>query len=257
MTCKKICFPQEYYDHVLEELGKTENGAEIIDNNADVMESKKKFFQPISRCKEIEKKILKIEKICEEFNFEIKRYDNIKSFYADSQEDKDFYRNYSSSYFDIIENQIYEDEKKLDEFIQAKNRLIQEIIEKHDKFFAVKTLFKSLDVLNGKSNRQSDVAVNKVFSNDYSIEDECYLSAQLLEEGHYEDNQLYICGVVRAEEKMKYQRMVFRANFNRCNFNFMEIPDVRKEYVIDMEIDKVLVFFFFFLILFGVKVVFI
>lgn len=239
MICKKICFPQEYYDHVLEELGKVENGAEIIDNNPDVMESRKEFFQPISRCKEIEKKILKVEKICEEFNFEIKRYDNIKSFYADSQEDKEFYRKHSSPYFDIVENQIYEDEKKLDEFIQAKNHLIQEITEKHEKFYAFKNLVNSLDVLSGKGRgngaASAAAANNKVFASDYSVEEESYLSTRLLEEGHYEDNQLYICGVLRAEEKMKFQRMIFRASFDRCNFKFMDVPDVRHRYIMDME----------------------
>lgn len=241
MTCKKICFPQEYYDHVLEELGKVENGAEMIDNNPDVMESRKEFFQPINRCKEIEKKISRIEKICEEFNFEIKKYDNIKSFYADCQEDKEFYRKHSSPYFDIIENQIYEDEKKLDEFIQAKNHLIQEITEKHERFYAFKNLVNSLDVLSGK-NRSIGGAGAKVFASDYSVEEESYLSAQLLEEGHYEDSQLYICGVLRAEEKMKYQRMIFRASFDRCNFKFMDIPDVRHKYIMDMEANKVIIF---------------
>jgi len=239
MTCKKICFPQENYDHVLEELGKVQNGIEIIDNNPDVMESRKEFFQPINRCKEIEKKILKIEKICEEFDFEIKRYDNIKNFHADSIEDQESYKRHSSPYFDIIENQIYEDEKKLDEFIEVKNHLIQEITEKHERFYAFKNLVNSLDVLSGK-NRKISGAGSKVFASDYSIEEESYISAPLLEEGHYEDNQLYICGVIRAEEKMKYQRMIFRASFDRCNFNFIDIPEVKNKYILDMEVNKVI-----------------
>jgi len=238
MACKRICFQQEHYDQFLEELGKVQNGAEMIDINQHIMESKKEFFLPITRCKEIEKKIIKIEKICEEFNFEIKRYDNIKSFYADCEEDKEYYRKHSSPYFDIIENQIYEDEKKLDEFIHAKNHLIHEITENHEKFYAFKNLVCSLDVLSGKNRRVSG-ARSKVFASDYSIEEESYLSAQFLEEGHYEDNQLYICGVVRAEEKMKFQRMIFRASFDRCNFKFMDIPDVRQKYIVDMEANKV------------------
>lgn len=238
MTCKRICFQQEHYDQVLEELGKVENGAEIIDTNQEVMESKKEFFLPINRCKEIEKKILKVENICEEFNFEIKKYDNIKSFYADCDEDREYYKKHSSPYFDIVENQIYEDEKRLDEFIQAKNHLIQEITEKHEKFYAFKNLINSLDVLSGKG-RVGSGAQNKVYASDYSIEEESYLTAQLLEEGHYEDNQLYICGVLRAEEKMKFQRMIFRASFDRCNFKFMDIPDIRHKYIVDMEANKV------------------
>jgi len=238
MTCKKICFPQEYYDYVLEEMGKVENGVEIIDNNQDIIESKKEFFQPINRCKEIEKKILKIEKICQEFNFEIKKYDSIKSFYTDCEEDIEYYKKHSSSYFDIIENQIYEDENKLMEFIQAKNHLIEEITEKHEQFYAFKNLGNSLDVLSRK--RGISKSKNKIYFSDYSINEENNLCARLVEEeGHYEDNQLYICGVIRAEEKMKFQRMIFRASFDRCNFKFMDIPDVKQKYIVDLETNRV------------------
>ncbi len=236
MICKKICFPQENYDHVLEEMGKIENGVEIIDINQEIMESKKEFFQPINRCKEIEKKISKIERICQEFNFEIKKYVDIKKFYNDCKEDVDYYKKHSSPYFDIVENHIYEDEKKLDEFIFAKDHLIDEITENHERFYAFKNLLNSIQILGGAKILKIN---NKAYHSDYSINEENILNAQFLEEGHYEDNQLYLCGVVKSEEKMKFQRMIFRASFDRCNFSFMDIPDVRQKYIVDMEANKV------------------
>lgn len=240
MACKRICFPQEYSDQVLEELGRIENGAEIIDINQDVMESRRENYIPINRCKEIEKKICKIEKICEEFDFEIKKYGDIKKFYKDCQTDIDSYRNFQSSYFDNIENQIYEDEKQLDELILYKNQLISDIQENHEKFYSLKNLLKSLDVIEGKGPK-----VNlKEYRSDYSISDDNNLNSYLLEEGHYEDNSLYICGIVRAEEKMKFQRMVFRASFDRCNFKFMDIPNIKQKYIVDLEVNKVIIIYF-------------
>lgn len=240
MICKRICFAHEYSDHILEELGRVENGSEIIDVNENVMESRKENYIPINRCKEIEKRISKIERICEEFDFEIKKYDSIKNFYKDCQADIESYKGNSYSYFDNIENQIYEDEKKLTESIQYKNQLIWDIKENHEKFYSYKNLLNSLDVLVKKTSKLE----NRQFRSDYSINDENMLSVALLEEGHYEDNSLYICGVVKAEDKMKFQRMVFRASFNRCNFNFMDIPPIKNKYIVDMEVNKVIKYFF-------------
>jgi len=239
MICKKFCFPQEYCEQVLEEIGKIENGVEIIDNNKEVMESKKECFLSIIRCKELEKKISKIEKICGEFNFEIKKYDNINNFYNDCDQDIKNYKNFTSSYIDIIENQIFEDESKLDDFIQAKNHLIQEITDNHEKFYSFKNLLNSLSILQNKGKKTS-YGKNKVYSSEYSLDEDNKLNMNFIEEGHYEDNQLYICGVVKAEERMKFQRMIFRASFDRCNFNFIDIPEVGHKYILDLELNKVI-----------------
>ena len=239
MVLKRIRFPKENFNQMFEELGKLENGSEFIDMNSEIIESKKEFFEPILRCKEIEKKFLKIEKICDEFNFELKKYDDLKSFYEDLNKDEKYHKGNSNDYIDIIEHKIYEDEKKLDDFIYSKNHSINEIIDLHDKFHAFKNIANSLDIL-----KQLQPVDKNLFKSDYSINDEERdLCVSLLEEGHYENNLLYICGVLRSEDKMKFQRMIFRQTFNRCNIKFMDIPEIKTKYIVDMETNKVKFFY--------------
>ena len=83
-----------------------------------------------------------------------------------------------------------------------------------------------------------NVAARSVNS-DYSIYEENNLNDRLMEGEVYEDNGLYICGVIRSEDRLKFQRVIFRSVFSRCNFNFMDIPEINKKFVNDIESNKV------------------
>jgi len=239
MICQKICFPQEYNEQVLEELGKIENGLEIIDNNKIMLESKREFYEPINRCLKIEKKISKIEKIFEDFSFKIKNYETLAEFYRDYEGYKNSLKLNTNSFFDFVENQINEDEYKLDDLIIYKNELIEKIINKHEKFHTIKLLFNTIENIIGKKNNFGKSPAANNLNSDYSIFEENDLNQRLLEGGMYQDNGFYICGVIRSEEKLKFQRVIFRSVFSRCNFNFMDIPEINKKFISDIESSKV------------------
>jgi hypothetical protein len=238
MECKKICFPQEYSEKVLEELGQIENGLEIIDNNQNILSTKREFFESINRCNKIEKKISKIEKIYQDFSFKIKNYDNITEFYKDYEEYKNSFKLNTNSFFDFVENQINEDEFKLGDLISYKNELIDKIINKHEKFHTIKLLFNTIDDIMGKKANVRKTATN-IYKSEYSIYEENELSQRLLEGGMYQDNGFYMCGVIRSEDKLKFQRVIFRSVFSRCNFNFIDIPEINKKFINDIEISNV------------------
>lgn len=233
MICKKICFPQEFNDQVFDEIGKIENGLEIIDHNVNTLESKREFYNAVNRCKQIEKKIAKIEKIFGDFSFKIKNYEKITEFYQDYEDHKNFLNLNNNTFFDYAENQIKEDENKLEDLISYKNDLINEIIIKHEKFHTFKLLFNTIENIGKKSVSQNHASGSNM--NDYSIFEENNLNQRLLEGALYEDSGFYLCGVIKSEDKLRFQRVVFRGVFSRCNFNFFDIPDINKQFINDIE----------------------
>jgi hypothetical protein len=90
----------------------------------------------------------------------------------------------------------------------------------------------------GKKANVRKTATN-IYKSEYSIYEENELSQRLLEGGMYQDNGFYMCGVIRSEDKLKFQRVIFRSVFSRCNFNFIDIPEINKKFINDIEISNV------------------
>ena len=114
MLHKKIRIPKDSEVEVMEELGKMEESIQFVDLNQNDYEQRKIYSNMIIRCEEAIKKIQYFENICTTYGETIIRYTTYQTFKIDLENDMESIdKRYGSTYFDLIENEIGEDEKKL------------------------------------------------------------------------------------------------------------------------------------------------
>jgi hypothetical protein len=113
MIHKKIRIPKESANEILMALGKLKNSIEFEDLTKNDLEAKKNFGEIIKRCDEMKKKIGDYIHICTEFNIPFKNFSSFSEFNeALSQDMKERDKKFGSTYFDLVESEILENEKK-------------------------------------------------------------------------------------------------------------------------------------------------
>lgn len=197
MLHKKLRLPKHNVTNLLQSIGRNEDIFEIIDLNKDKPEGKKQFSQLISRCDNIDKKITKILKICEEFelnNNNFSDYDQFK-FYSENFEKEAIKKDKIP--FDCIDYELTKMEKNIEELYTNLNILEEELeslYEKKEVWTIMKTLLldKSENILN-----------------------------QFNQDDRFEDNEQnsgfkIISGIVSSENLIKMKRMIFRVSKGRA-----------------------------------------
>ena len=124
MCHKKIRIPKDSAMEVMEVLGNIDDAIQFDDLNKNDYSQRKNFMTLITRCEEADKRIMKFMKICETYSQPVNKYNSYQTFRIDLENDKDNIdkeKRYTSTYFDLIENQIIEDEKRLNELIESYN----------------------------------------------------------------------------------------------------------------------------------------
>jgi hypothetical protein len=108
-------------------LGSLENYISFENLNKDLIESQKPYYSMIQRCEELEKILDNFNTIiCEEFNINYEKYKNYEYFKMHLDEDiilKE--KKFNENYFDLIENEIREDHRKLKEQIKLNKSLTE------------------------------------------------------------------------------------------------------------------------------------
>lgn len=208
MLLKRIRIPRSTAFEIMNELGKTDDTIEFVDLNKDVIESAKNFSKMIGRCDEMEKKLAKFEKVCQDHDIDIIRYESYKSFMNNLQQDILARHNVrGSSYFDLVENEIQEDEKRIDELIDSYEKLkegLDYLIEKKTVLAKSTQLFKP----------------SQLMRNATAVDDK----AGMLEQGFISDLN-YIAGVAKADDEMRMKRMIFRISRGRAIAQFFNYPE--------------------------------
>jgi V-type H+-transporting ATPase subunit a len=152
-------------------------------------------------CKNNNKLFRKIETLAEEFNETVFHYKNFNQFLRDLELDTS-QKLQSETYFDTLEHNIIEEEKKIHDLVDSykniKNNLENSIEKKciYDKSFQ---LINSSEEL--KSLRE-EVNMNH------------------LEEGH--DGFKFFAGLINSEDEIKMKRMIFRMSKGTCVPSFFE-----------------------------------
>ena len=212
MVHKKISIPRSTAIQIMDELGKLDDAIEFIDLNKENLESKKHFNEIISRCDEIEKKLLKFDKLCIDYGMEIAQYTNYKKFLKDLNQDLSYRsKRRSTAYFDMIENEIFEDEKKIEELIDSYEKIkesLNTLIERKAVIEKSAELFNTGMLVREASGR------NEV--------------SRMLEEGFVSDLN-YIAGVAKAEDEMRMKRMIFRISKGRAVPHFFNFPEEKRK----------------------------
>ncbi|MCQ2819521.1 MAG: V-type ATPase subunit a family protein, partial [archaeon] len=191
---------------IMNEFGKLEKDAiEFIDLTKDDLEAKKNFAPMIKRCEDMDQKIEKFMKCAKEFNQKIYSYPNYRTFTADLEKDQALKSSANeTSYFDQLEGEIMEDEKRIIDLIESYQKIKENLIIELEKEMVYQ---KYLDIT--KNPLQNPGAVNL---NNNSL--------------------LNIMGVINAKDDIKMNRMVLRVSHGRAMVTFFDC-----EYPKEMDFD--------------------
>ena len=229
MAHKKIRIPIETSVEVMEELGKLDDCIQFVDLNVHNYEEKKNFGSYIERCDEALKNIQLFENMADLYKEKIIKYKDYETFKLDLENSmRNIDRNYGSTYFDLIENETSENNKKLKELIDSYNLVDAQLtllIEKKSVFDkSSELIFSQLNTykIPKKQNIGLGIDDNSVIQNFLKSAENDQKKAILIDD--YDVSELnFISGIIRAEDDMRMKRMIFRASRGRALPTFFDL----------------------------------
>ena len=232
---KKIRLPRDIDSAVkiLDELGSLEfDSLQFIDLTKDNYEMKKNFKQLINRCETIENILINFEIYSEMNKIILNKYDNFQQFNKDLKRDQEMRNCFNSKYFDLIENELIDKNKKflelIDSYIKIKDELYLEIEKKliYQKYLSLIEENSNLSFLNMSEDNHN--------SNDLNINNISIISNN---NGANNNKILFLIGITNAENEMKLKRLIFRASRGNAMSNFFNISEsveqIMKEIIIN------------------------
>ena len=228
MVHKKIRIPKESAIEVMEELGKLDDCIQFVDLNTHDFEERKNFGNLIERCDESLKNIQMFENMCKLYEQTIDKYKDYESFKLDLETDmRNMDKNIGSTYFDLLENEVAENNRKLKELVESYNSVNEQLTNLIEK----KSVYdKSSELILSQLNTYKVPKKQNIFDgleSPNSVEqilklEENKKSSSLLDD--YEVSELnFISGIIRAEDDMRMKRMVFRASRGRAIPTFFDL----------------------------------
>jgi V-type H+-transporting ATPase subunit a len=228
MVHKKIRIPKESAIDVMEELGKLDDCIQFVDLNVRDFEERKNFGNLIERCDEALKNIQMFENMTQLYEQNINKYQDYESFKNDLENDmRNMDKNIGSTYFDLIENETSENNRKLKELVESYNTIndqLNNLIEKKSVYD------KSSELMLSQLNTYKIPKKPNPFSgldSPNSVEqmlklEESKKTSSLLDD--YEVSELnFISGIIKAEDDMRMKRMIFRASRGRAIPTFFDL----------------------------------
>ena len=212
MTHKKIRIPRESANEIMRALGGMKNAIEFEDLTKDDIEAKKNFGDMIKRCDEMKKKIYDYNRICYDFHLPFENYKTFEEFSKDITDDiqkRD--KIYGSTYFDLIENEIFENDRKINELVDSHAQIREDLVSLIEKKHVI---IKARELLK-----------NEVYIN--------FSEAESGENGIKQSlgtNLNFMAGVVGSENEMKMKRMIFRISRGRAITAFYSLDINSEEY---------------------------
>ena len=215
MTHKKIRIPKESANEILMALGKLKNSIEFEDLTKNDLEAKKNFGEIIKRCDEMKKKIADYINICSAFNIPFKNFSSFSEFNEVlSQDMKERDKKFGLTYFDLIENEILENEKKINELVDSHTQLREDLIvliEKKHVFEKASELIRNNIAYGNFGDAEPDEEGIKSSSN---------------------SNLVFIAGTVPVENELKMKRMIFRVSRGNAITAFYGLEINKDEYLL-------------------------
>ena len=215
MTHKKIRIPRESANEIMRALGNLKNAMEFEDLTKDDIEAKKSFGDMIKRCDDMNKKIYDYARICYDFHLPFSYYKTFEEFNADltsdmTQRDKRF----GSTYFDLIENEILENDKRINELVDSHSQIREDLVslieKKHVLLKAEELVRTNLDFSNFSEAEPGENGIKQGLGT----------------------NLNFMAGVVSTENEMKMKRMIFRISRGRAITAFYSLEINNDEYLL-------------------------
>ena len=191
-------------------LGSLHNFIEFENLNKDMIESQRPYYSMIQRCDELELIFKNLDDILlEEFNLKYEQYHNYELFKMHLEQDISYKeKKYNENYFDLIENEINEDFKKIKEQMKLNKSSRENYLSLLEYKYVLEKLF-------------------LLFSAGEIIVDENEDFQKLKDEENAGDNINnninYIAGLCNKEDELKICKLIFRKGKDRAVPNFFEI----------------------------------
>ena len=197
---KKLRLPGEIESavRVLDNLGNLpEESIEFIDLTHNDLETKKLFSPLIKRCDDLDAIVTSFEILCNQFKIKYFTYKNYDNFKADVTRDQEMRMIQNGAYFDVLESELIEQDRKINELLESYNKMKEDILIEKEK----KIVYEKYKILI-----RSGVGYNN-------------------------DNKslAFIIGVAHAEDDIKMKRMIFRASRGTAIASFFDIEDEKKK----------------------------
>ena len=203
MCHKKIRIPRENANEIMRALGSLKNSIEFEDLTKGDIEAKKNFGEMIRRCDEVKKKIYDYNRICYDFNFPFEYYSTFEQFSKDLKLDMERRdKKFGSTYFDLIENEINENDRRINELIDSHTQIREDLINLIEK--------KHVLVKGEQLVKSGETAINLGMGT----------------------NLNFILGVVPYEYEMKMKRMIFRISRGRAISTFYSLEINNDEFLL-------------------------
>ena len=214
MVHKKIRIPKENANEILFELGKLNNAIEFEDLTKNDIEAKKSFSDMIKRCDEMKKKIDDFLQICKEFNIPILTSNTFSELNAKLSLDiQDRDKRFGSTYFDLIENEILKNSRKINDLIDSHEQMRENLV----------TLIEKKHVLQKATELISDSMTYGNFAESDPDQDGIITSLNT--------NLVLMAGTVPIENEMKLKRMIFRISRGNATCAFYDLDIDKDEYL--------------------------
>ena len=213
MTHKKIRIPRENANEIMRALGNLKNAIEFEDLTKDDLEAKKNFSEMIKRCDEAKKKIFDFTKVCYDFQLQFNFYKTYEEFHRDIRDDMNKRdKKLGLTYFDLIENEIIENDKKINELVdshaQTRDNLVVLIEKKHVLLKAGELIRTNLDFGNFSEAEPGEDGIKQGLGSDLN----------------------FMAGVINLENELKMKRMIFRVSRGRAITAFYSLEINADEY---------------------------
>ena len=220
MIHNKVKIPYENAHDIMVELGALDNCIEFVDLNKNIIETKKTFNKLIIRCDKIETIFIDLSQKIEKFKLKFDLYENFELFNNHLEKDMEEKKNKmkENNYFDLIENEIFEDYKRITEILKSNDNLRTDyydlvanklVVEKLDEMFKHGDLAK-------KHNNEIENNYNLIDNNEQINENENLIFNQGIN---------YISGICKQSDEIKIKRMIFRISRGRAIATFFNIYD--------------------------------
>jgi len=215
MVHKKIRIPRESATEIMRALGNLKVSVEFEDLTKDDIEAKKNFGEMIKRCDDIKKKIYDYTRICYDFHLPFHYYKKYEEFHLDitsdmTQRDKKL----GSTYFDLVENEIIENDKRINELVDSHSQIREDLVslieKKHVLLKAEELVRTNMDFSNFSEAAPGENGVKQGLGS----------------------NLNFMAGVVNTENEMKMKRMIFRISRGRAITAYYPLEINNDEYLL-------------------------
>ena len=181
---------------IMDLFGKSEIEAlQFIDLTKEEPESKKSFSAMLKRVEQMEIKTNQFFNYANEFQQKIYQYSNYEKFIEDLDNDISLKELSLSTYFDFIESEIIDNERKILELIESYQKVKEDILIELEKKLVFEKYFKMTGGLLDVYDLQEKANSNSLIS---------------------------FMGVIKAEDEIKMNRMILRAGHGRAIATFFD-----------------------------------